>query len=102
MIGKTKELQEANLINKAGGLLGIGRTPKLSESFDKEKFTRIDYTQISSIPVNSDGVKIITIHPADSYILDKDTKDKNLVKSIVITNAEKFWSASKYLVIIKS
>lgn len=101
VIGKTKELQEAKLINKAGGLLGIGRTPKLSENFDKDKFTKIDYTQTSSIPVNSDGVKIITTHPADSYTLDKDTKNKNLVKNIVITNAEKFWSASKYLVIIK-
>ncbi|MBC7695360.1 MAG: hypothetical protein H7141_07950 [Burkholderiales bacterium] len=99
VIGKTKELQEAKLIDKAGGLLGIGRTPKLSENFDKEKFTRIDYTQISTIPVNSDGVKIITVHPSDSYTLDKD---KNQVKNIVITNAEKFWSASKYLVIIKS
>ncbi len=99
VIGKAKELQEAKLIDKSGGLLGIGRTPKLSVDFDKEKFTRIDYTQVSSIPVNSDGVKIITVHPSDSYTLDKD---KNTVKNIVITNAEKFWSASKYLVIIKS
>jgi hypothetical protein len=100
VIGKTKELQEAKLIDTKGGLLGIGRTPKLSENFDKNKFVRIDYTQTASIPINSDGVKIITTHPADSYILDKDGQDKKLVKNIVITNPEKFWSASKYLVIV--
>ena len=89
---------ESKLIDKSGGLLGIGRTPKLSENFDKEKFTRIDYTQVLIIPVNSDGIKIITVHPSDSYTLDKE---KNMVKNIVITNADKFWSASKYLVVIK-
>jgi hypothetical protein len=99
VIGKTKELQEAKVIDKKGGLLGIGRTTELSENFDPNKFTKIDYTQTGTIPVNSDKVKIVTVHPAGSYTLDKD---KDMVKSIVITNPEKFWSASKYLVIVKS
>lgn len=101
VIGKSKELQEAKLIDKKGGLLGIGKTEKLNNNFDKNKFTRIDYTKFSSIPVNGE-IKIITAHPSDSYIFDKDTKHKDLVKNILITNPEKFWSASKYLVIIKS
>jgi DNA repair exonuclease SbcCD ATPase subunit len=99
VIGKTKELQEAKLIDKKGGLLGIGRTTELSENFDPAKFTKIDYTQTGSIPVNGDKVKIITVHPAGSYTLEKD---KDMVKNIVITDPEKFWSASKYLVIVKS
>ncbi|HXB41870.1 MAG TPA: hypothetical protein VNZ49_15115 [Bacteroidia bacterium] len=102
IIGKTKELQEAKLIDRKGGLLGIGRTSSLSTNFDKNKFVTIDYTQTGSIPVNGEDVKIITIHPSDSYNLDKDPKNKNLVKNIVITDPEKFWSASKYLVIVKS
>lgn len=101
VIGKTKELQEAKLIDRKGGILGVGRTSKLSENFDKSKFIRIDYTQTGSIPINSDRVKIITTHPNDSYTLDKDSKDKDRVKNLVITNPEKFWSASKYLVIVK-
>jgi hypothetical protein len=101
VIGKSKELQEAKLIDKQGGLLGIGKTPKLNNDFDMNKFTRVDYTQFSTIPVNG-GAKIITVHPSDSYTLDKDLKDKDQIKNIVITNPEKFWSASKYLVIIKS
>lgn len=102
VVGKTKELEEAMLIDRKGGLLGIGRTSKLKDDFDKNKFIRVDYTQISSIPINSTDVKIITTHPSDSYTLDKDSRNNNHVNSIIITNPEKFWAASKYLVIVKS
>lgn len=101
IVGKSKELQESKVIDKTGGLLGIGKSPKLSDAFDNSKFTRIDYTQTMSIPVNSDG-KIVTTHPKDSYELDKDTKDKDKIVNVRITNPEKFWSASKYLVVVKN
>jgi DNA repair exonuclease SbcCD ATPase subunit len=100
VIGKANDLQDAKIIDRKGGLLGIGRTSKLSGDFDNSKFTRIDYTQMGTIPVNSE-MKMITSHPSDSYTLDKDIKNKDMVKSIVITNPEKFWSASKYLVVVK-
>jgi DNA repair exonuclease SbcCD ATPase subunit len=99
LIGKSKDLVEAKVIDKKGGLLGIGKTPKLNENFNRDKFTQIDYTLVSTIPVNSEKVKIITNHPTDSYHLDMDASDKDLVKALVITNPEKFWSVSKYLVI---
>jgi uncharacterized coiled-coil protein SlyX len=98
LVGKSKDLQTMKVIDKTGGLLGIGKTSKLSANIDNSKFTRIDYTQVNTIPVNSKNAKIITSHPSDSYTLDKD-KDK--VNSLQITNPEKFWSASKYLVVIK-
>ena len=101
VIGKAKDLETAKLIDRKGGLLGIGKTSKLSSNFDNSKFTRVDYTQVTSIPINSKNVKIITSHASDSYNLDKDAKDKDFVTNLVITNAEKFWSASKYLVVVK-
>jgi predicted nucleic acid-binding Zn-ribbon protein len=101
VVGKSNDLQDANIIDRKGGLLGIGKTSKLSDDFDNSKFTQIDYTQTSSIPVNSD-MKIITTHPVNSYMLEKDEKDKDLVKNIFITNPELFWSASKYLVVVKN
>jgi gas vesicle protein len=100
VIGDTKQLQASNVIDRTGGLLGIGKTPRLSNKADNSKFTRIDYTQTMSIPVNSKG-KIITTHPADSYTLEKDIKNKNKIVDVRITNPEKFWSASKYLVVVK-
>jgi hypothetical protein len=100
VIGKSNDLKDAKIIDRKGGLLGIGRTSKLNADYDNSKFTRIDYTQTGTIAVNSE-MKMITSHPSDSYTLDKDAKDKDMVKNIVITNPERFWSASKYLVVVK-
>jgi septal ring factor EnvC (AmiA/AmiB activator) len=100
LVGRTKDLAEAKVIDKKGGLLGIGKTASLNENFDRSRFTKIDYTKMTTIPVNSDKAKIITNHPTDSYTLEKDAKDKDLVRNIVITNPERFWSVSKYLVVV--
>lgn len=102
VVGKSKELQDEKLIDRKGGLLGIGKTSQLTENFDNSKFTRIDYTQTSSISINSKEVKIITTHPSDSYTLNKDINENDVITNLVITNPEKFWSVSKYLVVIKS
>lgn len=99
VVGKSKELQNLNLIDRQGGLLGMGRTSKIMTDIDNSKFTRIDYTQTTTIAINSD-MKIITNHPSDSYTLEKDGKDKNSIGNLMITNPEKFWSASKYLVVV--
>jgi septal ring factor EnvC (AmiA/AmiB activator) len=98
IIGKQKELADKKIIDRTGGLLGIGRTASLNRNVDNSQFTKIDYTQMTTIPVDSKA-KIITAHPSDSYNLDQDAK--KVVHNIIITNPEKFWSASKYLVVIK-
>ena len=100
VVGKSSDLQDSKIIDRKGGLLGIGKTSKLSADFDNSKFTRIDYTQMGTISVNSE-MKMITSHPSDSYTLETDAKDKDKVTNIVITNPEKFWSTSKYLVVVK-
>jgi len=97
IVGHSKDLEKANLIDKKGGLLGIGKTAKLSENLDNSMFTKIDYTQTTSIPVNSKTMKMVSTHPSDSYSVDKTDKMYN---SIMISNPERFWSASKYLVIV--
>jgi hypothetical protein len=103
IVGKSKELQDEKLIDKQGGLLGIGRTEKLTSNFDKSRFTRIDYTKTTSIPISSGNVKIITNHPEESYVLNKDMTNSNeLVTNLVITDPEKFWSISKYLVVVSN
>ena len=97
VVGKAKDLEEMGLIDKKGGLLGIGKTAKMTDNFDNSKFTKVDYTQLSSIPINSKA-KVVTTHPDDAYSLDKDSKGK--ATNLRITKPEKFWSASKYLVVM--
>lgn len=98
IVGTSKDLEKENIIDKKGGLLGIGKTSELKDDFNSKKFTQIDYTQLNSIPVNSKKVDIITSHPTNSYRLEKEN---GIIKDIVITNSEAFWNASKYLVIVK-
>jgi peptidoglycan hydrolase CwlO-like protein len=98
-IGKARELQDLKIIDKEGGLLGMGKSSKLNENVDNSKFTRIDYVETTTIPVNGKDIKIITAHPVNSYALDKQGKD--MVTNLRVTNPELFWSASKYLVIVK-
>jgi hypothetical protein len=98
IVGRSKELQDSKIVDKKGGLLGLGRTAKINDNVDKTKFTKIDYVETTTIPVNSKDVKIITAHPTDSYTLDKTGK---VVNNIIISDPEKFWSSSKYLVVTK-
>ena len=98
IIGKAKELQTMNVIDKTGGVLGIGKTAKLNSDINTSNFTKIDYTQVLDIPINSKKAKMVTNHPSSSYILDKDEKSDQYT-NLRITQPESFWSTSKYLVI---
>ncbi len=101
IVGEKKDLLEEKIIDRKGGVLGLGRTSELSQNFDDSKFTKIEFTETSTIPINGEDIKVITNHPSDSYKLDKDEKEKGRVKNLVITNPVKFWSSSKYLVVVK-
>ncbi len=94
--GTSKELKEKNIITKEGGFIGIGKSTKMKEDFNKEYFTKIDISQTTSINIGAKKAKILTSHPSSSYKLIGEKS----VERIEITNPEEFWSASKYLVII--
>lgn len=94
--GTSKELKEKNIITKEGGFIGIGKSNKLKDDFNKEYFTKVNIDEATSINIGAKKAKIITSHPSGSYKLIGEKK----VERIEITNAEEFWSVSKYLVII--
>jgi len=94
--GTSKELKEKNVITKEGGFIGMGKSTKLKDDFNKEYFTKIDVSKTSSINIGAKKAKIITTHPSSSYKL----VGEKTVEKIEILNAEDFWSSSKYLVII--
>jgi DNA repair exonuclease SbcCD ATPase subunit len=94
--GTSKELKEKNVITKEGGFIGMGKSTKLKDDFNKEYFTKVDASQVTSINIGAKKAKIITSHPTSSYKL----VGEKTVEKIEILNAEDFWSNSKYLVII--
>ena len=95
-IGTFKELKENNVITKEGGIIGLGKTTKLSSDFNKEYFTKINIEKTTSINLGAKKIKILTTHPSNSYKLIGEKP----IEKLEITNTKEFWSASKYLVII--
>ncbi len=92
-VSTLKQLKEEKIVT--GG--GLFQSKRLSaNAFDPKYFTQVDLRNISSIPTNSKRVKILSLHPTDSYKLVKGP-DKKI--TIEITNSSKFWSDSKYLIV---
>ena len=75
-------------------LLQGGRV--ITDGADLSYFTTADQRKLSQIPLYSRDAKILTTHPASSYVLIADG-DKNL--TLNIKDHKAFWSASRMLVI---
>ena len=96
VIGTMKQLKDKGVISKTGGVLGIGRTAELSQKANMAAFTKGDKTQIGDIPLNGRLLKLVTSHPAGSYKVNKNDKK---TETLSISDANSFWSESKYLVV---
>lgn len=96
-IGTYKQLRDKKVLTKQGGFLGMGKQKSVVSDFNQEAFTQIDVTSTKTITLNSKDAKLISTHPSGTYKLQHEN-DK--VTSIEITDPEKFWKASKYLVVV--
>ena len=90
VFGTKKELREQHIVKRGGDLL-------MTEQFNKDYFTRKDSRVLKTIKLYSKSAKVLTNHPEGSYTLDKDAQGQYAIR---ITDPQKFWSVSKYLVIV--
>jgi uncharacterized protein YigA (DUF484 family) len=97
VIGSQKELEQKAVINRMGGFVGIGKTATVNSNVNLDAFTKVDIRNFEGVEIGHKNVKILSTHPADSYVLKVDSK--NFCSGIEITNSKKFWQSSKYLVI---
>ncbi len=95
--GTYKELETKQVVNKEGGFLGIGREKVVKKNFNPSAFNTIDITKTSTIALDSKDAMVLTNHPSDSYTIEHTGKT---VSNLQITDPEKFWKASKYLVVV--
>jgi chromosome segregation ATPase len=93
VFGTSSELKDQKIISKKF----LQKTKVLEdEDFNKDYFTQIDIRTDKEIKLYSKDAKLLTSHPEGTYKLTKDDKDQ---LTLVITNPNKFWSVSRYLVI---
>jgi chromosome segregation ATPase len=67
-----------------------------SADFNKDYFTQIDIRTQKEIKLYSKHAELLTVHPKNSYQLEKDNEGLLVLK---ITKVAEFWSISNYLVI---
>ena len=96
--GTSKELVGKQVISKEGGFLGLGKSKELKEDFNASAFTPVDITKFEKIEISAKDAELVTNHPSGSYKIER-TENKE-VKDLLITDPEKFWSSSKYLVVV--
>ena len=96
VLGTAKELQAKKIITREGGVIGIGKSSKLSKEMTADYFTKIDIRKVTEITIAAKNVKELSSHPQSSYELHKNGK---VIDRIIIKDAKRFWNLSKYLVI---
>lgn len=94
-----KKLRFNGIVDMKGGFLGIGKNQTLKQDFKTEEFTKINITEVTTIDLNCKEASLITNHPSDSYVF---VKENDTIRSLSINDYDKFWGASKYLVIVKN
>lgn len=88
VFGTKSELKDQKILQKGDVLR--------SADFNKDYFTEIDIRTTKDINLYSKRAELLTSHPAESYVFEKDSKGQLILK---ITNPNDFWSISKYAVI---
>ena len=94
--GTVKELYDNGVVDKEGGILGIGRTLKIRKDFNREYFTMVDIRELTSLELHVNKAKLVTPHPEGSYHFEGEKP----VESLVIDQPKEFWKTSKYLIIV--
>lgn len=95
--GSKKELLENNVIEKAGGFVGLGKTYKLKSDFNHEYFKKVDVRNLADITLMVKKAELITTHPDGTFHF---TGNEKSIETLVIDKPEEFWKASKYMVVL--
>ena len=94
VFGTKKELKDQRILTNTG-VFRKGDVMQ-DEAMNKDYFTQIDIRTTKEIKLYSKSADLLTTHPAGTYVLEEDGKGQLTLR---ITDPERFWSVSKYLVI---
>ncbi|MBR1499588.1 MAG: hypothetical protein IJ615_08200 [Bacteroidaceae bacterium] len=89
VFGTKSELKEQKILAKGDVLK--------SDDFNKDYFTKIDIRYDKDLKFYSKSAQLLSTHPAGTYQLAKDNQGQY---ELHITDPQKFWSVSKYLVVL--
>jgi len=88
--GTRKELMSKGIMDRKGGLLGIGKVSTVKQNIPVDQFTSMNLLENQQItfPVTKKGYSILTSHPATSYKVEKQG-DQNVLTILDATSFRK-------------
>ncbi len=92
VFGTANELKDQKILS--GGFLRATRV--LQDTFNKDYFIQIDIREVTDIPIYAEKGKLWSTHPDGTYQFVQG-EDNNL--TLQITDTQRFWSLTKYLII---
>ena len=92
VFGTKNELKDQKILS--GGFLKS--TSVLQDTFNKDYFLKIDIRETTEIPLLEKTGKLWSTHPEGTY---EFVKDNNGNLTFRITDTQRFWSLTKYLII---
>ena len=95
VVGTRKELKEFGIIEKGGGIKGMGSVKSLAATADDDWFVTVMIDATDVIELYCKKAKVLSLHPESSYkfIGEKD------IEGLAILDRTAFWDKSDFLVI---
>ena len=106
VIGREQDLLAKGLVVREGGanllVARVGRTLQPARTLDRTQFTEIDQRQLAEIamPDTTKRYRIVSRQSLD----DAEVQDRERTSfrgNLRITNADRFWAPSRYLIIVQ-
>lgn len=102
IVGTEEDLVKKGVLQKRGGVLGMGKTALPARTLKESDFTEIDRMRDSSItlPASKKGW-VIASRQDVQFLASQPNKDGVLTGSLKVGSPEQFWSTSKFLIIVE-
>jgi chromosome segregation ATPase len=102
VIGTKDELLQKKIIEQKGGLLGIGKSQVPARDLKPSDFTAIDKTKVFEVafPKADRTYRVVSLQDVTALDVQPD-KNGRIKGGLKITNAERFWAASRFLIVME-
>jgi chaperonin cofactor prefoldin len=102
IVGTQDDLLRRGIIERRGGMLGIGRTTILSRTLNAEEFTAVDRRDFLDITLPDANKTYRMVSPNDVTGLESPPQDNRFKGAYRIANPTTFWRTSRFLVFVEN
>jgi len=101
VMGTRDELVKRHVVELSGGFLGFGKTIVPARDPDVSQFTAADRTTLTQIPFPTEKPYRIVSRQDVASLDTPPGADGRIKGGLRILNADKFWAASKFLIVVE-